>query len=112
MLLNKQEIFTPLGHKKSCSPDLEWIAEVTTMAFCQIIIEKYLTMPLQNFKEKSTKDDREWVKDVLYEENHVGVYLKEFHYITFFFFACKQTEVSTMNLKCNAAILEPIKDKK
>lgn len=28
------------------------------------------------------------------------------------FFAFKQAESSTMNLKCNVAILEPIKDKK
>lgn len=49
-------------------------------------------MSLQNFKEKNTKEDQEWVKEVLYEEKHVGVYFKEFHYITYIFFACKQTE--------------------
>lgn len=66
LLLNKLEIFTPLGHKKSCFPeliilskDLAQIEEVTTVTFCQIIMQKILNMLLQNFKENSTKDDQE-----------------------------------------------------
>lgn len=68
-------------------------------------------MLLQDFKEKSRKEDQEWVKEVLYEKKHVDDYLKEFHYSTHFFFACKQTWGSTMNLDTNAAMLEPVKDK-
>lgn len=66
LLLNKLEIFTLLGYKKSCFPeliilskDLAQIEEVTTVTFCQIIMQKILNMLLQNFKENSTKNDQE-----------------------------------------------------
>lgn len=106
LLLNKQEIFTLVGHKKSCFPeliilskDLAQIAEVTTMTFCQTVIQKNLNMSLQNFKEKSTKEDQEWVKEVLDEEKHVGVYFKEFHNITYGFLHVNKQKVVQWILK-------------
>lgn len=97
-LLNKQEIFTPLGHKKSCFPelitiskDLVQIAEVTTMVFCQISTPKKIKMCYcKTLKKKAQRMIDNELKECYMKRSILTIILKN-STIIHIFFACKQT---------------------